>query len=128
MTSRLATAFAALLMAAAVALGAFGAHALKTRLAPEWLAVWQTGVSYHAWHGLALLIVGVLMRESARRPWRWAAWSFVAGIALFSGSLYLLALGAPSWVGVVTPLGGIAFIAGWVLLAFGALRSPVAEM
>lgn len=128
MNSRPAIATAALLMAAAVALGAFGAHALKTRLAPESLAVWQTGVSYQAWHGLALLFVGVLMRESARPPWRWAARAFVAGIVLFSGSLYLLALGAPSWVGAVTPFGGAAFIAGWLMVAVGALRSSVSEM
>ena len=123
MTSRLAIAGAALLMAAAVALGAFGAHALKARLTPDALALWQTAVNYHAWHALALLGVGVLGTQfpSAGRL-EVTAWLFVAGIALFSGSLYALALGAPRTVGIVTPFGGVAFIAGWLLLAWTALK------
>lgn len=124
MTPRLAIATAALSMAAAVALGAFGAHALRARVAPDMLAVWQTGVTYHAWHGLALLLLGALMLhlpDSA--PLRYAAWLFIAGIVLFSGSLYLLALGAPPSIGLATPLGGLAFIAGWVTLAIGVLRA-----
>src|SRR6478672_2113940 len=107
MTPRLALSGAAMLMAVAVALGAFGAHALKTRLAPDALALWQTAVNYHAWHALGLLGVGVLMTqrpqvEGLRAP----AALFVAGIVLFSGSLYALALGAPSRSGLVTPFGG----------------------
>ena len=104
----------------AVALGAFGAHALKARLAPEMLDVWRTGVTYHAWHSLALVAVGLLMLhipDSA--PLRGAAWLFVAGIVLFAGSLYALALGAPNGFGAITPFGGLAFIAGWIVLSFG---------
>ena len=123
MTSRLAIAGAALLMAAAVALGAFGAHALKARFTPGALALWQTAVSYHAWHALGLLGVGMLLaRFPNTRGLEATAWLFVAGIALFSGSLYALALDAPRAVGIVTPLGGVAFIAGWLLLAWTALQ------
>jgi uncharacterized membrane protein YgdD (TMEM256/DUF423 family) len=121
MTPRLAIVAASLLMALAVALGAFGAHALKARLAPEMLAIWQTGVSYHAWHAIGLLLLGLLMLHApGSAALRYAAWLFVAGIVLFAGSLYLLALGAPRWVGAITPLGGVAFIAGWVTLAVAA--------
>ena len=125
MNPRLALSGAGLLMAAAVAFGAFGAHALKTRLSPEALAIWQTAVNYHAWHALGLLGTGVLMLQFPHvRALRHAAWLFVLGMAFFSGSLYALALGAPSRIGVVTPLGGVAFIAGWLLLALGVARAP----
>ena len=108
----------------AVALGAFGAHALKARVAPEMLAVWQTGVTYHATHALALLLLGLLMLHAPGSvALRYAAWLFVAGIVLFAGSLYLLALGAPRWFGGFTPFGGIAFILGWVAFAVAAWRS-----
>ncbi len=121
MTPRLALSGAAILMAAAVALGAFGAHALKTRVGPDALSVWQTAVNYHAWHALGLFGVGVLMTQFAQaRGLHHAAWLFVAGIALFSGSLYALALGAPASFGIVTPFGGVAFIGGWLVLAFTA--------
>ncbi|MGE5170887.1 MAG: DUF423 domain-containing protein [Rudaea sp.] len=122
MTPRTALAAAALLMALAVALGAFGAHALKARLTPDMLAVWQTGVTYHALHALALLVAGVLMLQiGGSAALNWAAYLFLAGIALFSGSLYLLALGAPRAFGLVTPFGGVSFIAAWVALAVGVL-------
>jgi uncharacterized membrane protein YgdD (TMEM256/DUF423 family) len=123
MTPRLAIAAAAVSMAVAVALGAFGAHALKLRVAPDLLAAWHTGVTYQAWHGLALLVLGALMLhlpDSAAL--RYAAWLFIAGIVLFAGSLYVLALGGPSSVGLVTPVGGVAFIAGWVMLAIGVAQ------
>jgi uncharacterized membrane protein YgdD (TMEM256/DUF423 family) len=124
MTPRLAIVTASLLMAVAVALGAFGAHALKARIPPDMLSVWQTGVTYHAWHALALLLTGVLMQNMPGSvSLRYAAWLFIAGIVLFAGSLYLLALGGPKAFGVITPLGGVAFIAGWVTLAIGALRA-----
>ena len=124
MTPRLALATAALLMAAAVACGAFGAHALKGRLAPDALAVWHTAVNYHAWHGLALLATGLLMLHMpGMRLLSWAAGLFIAGVALFSGSLYALALGAPSKTGLVTPFGGAAFIAGWIALAIAIITS-----
>jgi uncharacterized membrane protein YgdD (TMEM256/DUF423 family) len=124
MTPRLAIVTASLLMAVAVALGAFGAHALKARIPPDMLSVWQTAVTYHAWHALALLLTGVLMLNMPGSvSLRYAAWLFIAGIVLFAGSLYLLALGGPKAFGVITPLGGVAFIAGWVTLAIGALRA-----
>src|SRR4029079_17064184 len=124
MTPRLTLATAALLMAAAVACGAFGAHALKGRLAPDALAVWQTAVNYHAWHGLALLATGLLMLHMpGARLLPWSAGLFIAGVALFSGSLYALALGAPSKAGLVTPFGGAAFIAGWIALAIAVITS-----
>ena len=130
MPARLALPTAALLMVAAVALGAFGAHALKARLTPDALALWQTAVNYHAWHALGLLATATLMLQlGERRALRSAAALFVAGIVLFSGSLYALSLGAPRALGAVAPFGGAAFIAGWIALALGAstrtcLRPP----
>ncbi len=121
MTARLALVAGSLFMALAVALGAFGAHALKARVAPEMLAIWHTGVTYHAWHALALILLGLLMLHATdNAALRYAAWLFVAGIVLFGGSLYLLALGAPQWFGATTPFGGLASIAGWILFAAGA--------
>ena len=115
---------AAILLFVAVALGAFGAHALKARLSPDMVAVWQTAVQYHAWHGLALFMVGLLMLHWPQRAaLATAGWLFVAGVVLFSGSLYALALTGNSALGMVTPFGGAAFLAGWAVLAFGVLRS-----
>jgi uncharacterized membrane protein YgdD (TMEM256/DUF423 family) len=104
-----------------VVLGAFGAHALKERLTPEQLAWWGTGVQYHGAHALALVLFGACARSL--KLGSLAAWCFLAGIALFSGSLYAMALGAPRWFGAVTPFGGVAFIAGWLAFAIGALRT-----
>ena len=104
-------------------LGAFGAHGLKARLSAESLAVWQTAVQYHMWHALGLLTVGSLMPST----WSKAAGALLlAGIALFSGSLYALALGAPKALGVVTPVGGAAFILGWLAFALAVIyaRTP----
>ena len=123
MTGRLALFIASLLMALAVALGAFGAHALKARLSADMLGVWQTGVTWHAWHALGLLLAGLLLlRAPDNAPLRIAAWLFIAGIVLFAGSLYLLALGAPKAFGVIAPIGGLAFIAGWIAFAIGVFR------
>ena len=123
MKPRLALSLGALLMAAVVALGAFGAHALRGRITPDRLAVWQTAVNYHTWHALGLLAAGVLMLHFPQRAAiGYAAWLFVAGIALFSGSLYALALGGSNLLGLVTPFGGAAFIAGWLVLAYAFLR------
>lgn len=111
---------------AGVVLGAFGAHALKDRLADTALATWQTAVSYQFVHALALLAVGILIRLSAGAPDRLlgvAGWAFALGVMFFSGSLYVLALGGPRWLGPVTPLGGMAFIAGWLALVAAVLRS-----
>ena len=105
-----------------VALGAFGAHGLRSRLSAEMLAVFETGVRYQMYHSLAILIVA---RAAARLDgWliRAAAWLFTAGIVLFSGSLYALALSGITTLGAVTPLGGLAFLAGWAALVIAALR------
>ena len=109
----------------AVALGAFGAHALKSRLAPDMAAVWQTAVQYHAWHALALLAAGILMaQDPSRVGLTWAAWLFAVGIVLFSGSLYALALTGVRGLGAITPLGGVAWLAGWSALAWAAFKTP----
>ncbi|HEY3179412.1 MAG TPA: DUF423 domain-containing protein [Casimicrobiaceae bacterium] len=119
MSGRLALTLASLLAFVAVALGAFGAHALKTRLAPDMQAVWQTAVLYHGWHALALFGVGLLVLHFPDRiGLAWAGWLFVAGIVLFSGSLYALALTGVKSFGAVTPLGGIAFLVGWLAVAW----------
>lgn len=112
---------AALLGAAAVGLGAFGAHGLRERLEPSELATWQTAVHYHLLHAVALLAVA-LFGTATGRSLRAPAWLFAAGVLLFSGSLYALALGGPHVLGPVTPLGGLCLIAGWISLA-GAVRS-----
>jgi uncharacterized membrane protein YgdD (TMEM256/DUF423 family) len=109
----------------AVALGAFGAHALRERLSAESLQVFQTGVTYQMYHALALLAVGVLLARFSidGSPWLTAAgWLFVAGSLLFSGSLYLLSLSGTTWLGAITPLGGVAFLLGWLSLAVGIWR------
>ena len=118
MNARFCLLIAALALAAAVVLGAFGAHALKGRLAAEMLATYHTAVEYHFWHALGLLGVGSLMSRSPDdSALKWVAWLLIAGLLLFSGSLYLLALTGASWLGAVTPFGGVAFIAAWLWLA-----------
>lgn len=107
---------AALAGASAVALGAFGAHALRDMLDERSLAAWRTAVDYQFWHALALLATGLLARGTASSALRVAAVAFALGIVLFCGSLYALALDAPRALGAVTPLGGVAFIAGWIAL------------
>ena len=108
----------------AVAAGAFGAHTLAKQVGPERIAVWHTAVAYNAWHGLAIFGVGLLMRTSpALRGLAVAAGLFLAGIVMFSGSLYLLAATDATSLGIVTPVGGIAFLAGWVTLAWSVLRA-----
>ena len=106
----------------AVAAGAFGAHALKDRLPADLLAVFETGARYQMVHALALLFVASVGGAGGARAVRAAGWLFVAGMVVFSGSLYLLALtGVRAW-GAVTPLGGVAFLAGWGLLAWAVVR------
>jgi uncharacterized membrane protein YgdD (TMEM256/DUF423 family) len=107
---------AALAGATGVALGAFGAHALRERLDPAALATWQTAVLYHLIHACVLLGLALFARATGRAVGVPFA-LFAAGIVLFSGSLYLLALTGARWLGPVTPLGGLAFLAGWVALA-----------
>ena len=124
MNARLALTLAAALLFAAVGLGAFGAHALRERLAPDLATVYQTAVQYHFWHALGLLAIGILLTQ---RPESGllaaAAWLMVAGIVLFCGSLYALALTGIRGLGAVTPFGGVAFLAGWALLAWATYRS-----
>ena len=118
----------ALLSALAVILGAFGAHALKQLLTDKALATFETGVKYQFYHAIALLLTGILYKEFNNIYLRRAGVFFGCGIFLFSGSLYLLSFLQLSdttnfrWIGAVTPLGGICFIAGWVLLAIGVSK------
>lgn len=108
--------------AVAVALGAFGAHALRGMLDVVALATWHTAVDYQFWHALALVATGLLLQRRDDRALKVAAFAFALGIVLFCVSLYALALGAPRWIGAITPLGGVAFIAGWLALALHARR------
>ncbi len=107
-----------------VVLGAFGAHALRGRLDDYAMSVFETAVQYHFYHALALVAVGLLAlhppQSALLRP---AGWLFLVGLVLFSGSLYVLALTGVRWLGAITPLGGLAFIAGWACLAVASWRS-----
>lgn len=113
-----------ILALSAVAIGAFGAHALRARVSPEMLAVYQTGVQYHFYHALGIALVGLaffhLPDSTALRV---AGWLMVAGIFLFSGSLYALALSGQKWLGAVAPIGGTAFILGWAAFAWAVARA-----
>jgi uncharacterized membrane protein YgdD (TMEM256/DUF423 family) len=110
---------AALLLALATLIGAIGAHALKSRLSADRYDVLQTAVHYQFFHALGLMALGVLLDRLPRRALRSAGWLLFAGVLLFSGSLYLLLAGAPRLVAVLTPLGGLALIAGWCAVAIG---------
>jgi uncharacterized membrane protein YgdD (TMEM256/DUF423 family) len=103
-----------------VGLGAFGAHGLRGRLSPEMLAIFETGVRYQMYHALALLALAALMPRVEGRTVLIAGWSFTAGILIFSGSLYALALTGVTMLGAITPIGGVAFLAGWIALAVAA--------
>lgn len=105
-----------------VALGAFGAHGLRGGLAPGLLAVWETGVRYQLFHSLALLALALAPATGQYAAIRAAGWAWAAGILVFSGSLYLLALTGVGWLGAVAPLGGLSLLAGWGLLAVFAWR------
>lgn len=109
----------------AVVLGAFAAHGLRGKLDINLLNAFQTGVQYQMYHALALLAVALLsLHFPQANLFSWSGWAFIAGMLLFSGSLYALALGGPRWLGPVTPLGGLAFILGWVILLVAAWRLP----
>lgn len=114
----------AALGALAVAAGAFGAHALAARLTPERLAIWDTAARYHLVHAVVLVLLGALAPRWPSPFLSMAGWAFLAGVLIFGGTLYALALGAPRWLGAVTPLGGLSLIAGWILLAVAVARSP----
>lgn len=116
-------ALGAVLAMIGVAAGAFGAHALKSRLTPDMLAVFEVGVRYQLVHALALLAVAWAITRWPGRAALYAGALFIAGIVLFSGSLYLLALTGERALGAITPFGGVAFLAGWACLAWAAWRS-----
>jgi len=130
-TSTRALALAGVLLALATACGAFGAHALRSQLPPERLPLWDTAVRYHFFQALGLLAVALTLRliddgtgvPRAAAALRAAAVLLAAGVVLFSGSLYALALGAPRVLGVLTPLGGLAWITAWLLFAWGVWRA-----
>jgi len=123
-SAKLFVALGAVAGALGVVLGAFGAHALKARLSPELLATYQTAVQYHLWHALAVVAIGIVaIHLPASTPLKWAGWLMVAGIVLFSGSLYLLAASGVRWLGAITPFGGAAFIAAWLAFAYAVLRA-----
>ncbi|CAP42677.1 DUF423 domain-containing protein [Bordetella petrii] len=123
MTDRQLAILAALNMIAAVGAGAFGAHGLKRMLAPDLLAVWQTGVLYHLVHALGLFVIALLGARFGSTPLSTAGLVMFAGIVLFSGSLYLLAVTGTRWLGAITPIGGVAFLVAWALVAWAAWRS-----
>ena len=123
MTDRQLTILAALNLMVAVGAGAFGAHGLKRIVSPELLAVWQTGVLYHLIHALGILAVALLGARYGSPLLSAAGLVMFAGIVLFSGSLYLLALTGTHWLGAVTPLGGVAFLASWAMVTLAAYRS-----
>ena len=105
-----------------VMIGAFGAHGLKALLTADQLAIYHTGVDYQFVHALALLLLGALAQHQTPKAWQLAATLFIAGVFIFSGSLYLLALTDTSWLGAITPIGGMSFIAGWAALLWGLRR------
>lgn len=107
----------------AVGLGAFGAHGLKHLLTDTQMAVYKTAVEYHFWHALGLGLVGLLAeRHPASGPLRWSGWLMFGGIVVFSGSLYALCLTGATWLGMMTPFGGTAFLAAWLCFAVAAWR------
>ena len=111
---------AALNLAIAVALGAFGAHGLKAIVSSQQLEWWQTATLYWFIHGLGLLLVGILIRLNYAT--QTTAWLLQIGVIIFAGSLYAMTLGAPRWFGAITPIGGVLMIAGWLWLAISTFR------
>jgi uncharacterized membrane protein YgdD (TMEM256/DUF423 family) len=124
-SAKLFLSMGSLLGLAAVVIGAFGTHGLKARLSPEMLAVYQTGVQYHFYHALGLVLVGLAFFHLPESTiLRASGWLMAAGIVLFSGSLYALALTGEKWFGAIAPLGGTAFILAWGAFAWAVLRTP----
>jgi len=108
----------------AVALGAFGAHGLKSKVSADMLTVWQTGVQYHMFHALGLILLGILIHLLPQIvQLRFSGWLLFSGIVLFSGSLYVMVLSGVRVLGIVTPIGGITFLLGWLLMAFFVWRN-----
>lgn len=104
----------------AVSAGAFGAHGLRQALSADMAVTFETAVRYQMYHALALLAVGLLQNQDATAFGNLAGWAFAVGIVVFSGSLYIMSLSGERWLGAITPVGGLAFIGGWVLLALAA--------
>jgi len=118
----------AILMVIGVMLGAFGAHVLQAQLTPKQLASFQTGVHYHMLHSLGLLLVGIVAQVTAGGArLRWSARLMLAGIVLFSGSIYLMTAGAPRWLGMVAPVGGVSFMVAWMFLAWHAWSARASQ-
>jgi uncharacterized membrane protein YgdD (TMEM256/DUF423 family) len=113
-----------LLMALGIVAGAMGTHALRARLSPDDLGIFETAVRYHLYNALGLLIIGAVALSASPPLLRWSSWLIVAGIVLFSGALYAAALGAPRFIHVLPPFGGLALIAGWILFAVAIWRLP----
>ena len=114
---------AAIFLTLAVIIGAFGAHGLKPHLNVESLARYKTGVEYHFYHALGLLLVGILSVYMPGAHLKWTAIFLSVGIVLFSGSLYILAITGIKWLGAITPIGGLCFILGWIFLAVTAWKN-----
>ena len=113
-----------ILMALAVGLGAFGAHGLKEMLTDEMLDIFETGVKYHFYHAIGLLIVGLVAQLVPNSSLlQWSGWLMFAGIIIFSGSLYILSIAGIRWMGAITPIGGLCFIIAWILLALASWQS-----
>jgi len=109
----------------AVVLGAFGAHGLKARLPQELLAVYQTGVQYHLYHALGLIVVGLVATQFPVSGWlKGSGWLMLTGIVIFSGSLYAMSIGGVRAFGAITPVGGVVFILAWVMLAIAVMKTP----
>jgi len=107
-----------------VLIGAFGAHGLKAKLTVENMAIFQTGVQYHFYHAVGLILVGLIAWHIPTSPYlRWSAWLMIMGIILFSGSLYALSITNIRWLGIITPFGGVAFILAWLMLTIGIVKS-----
>lgn len=110
----------------AVAFGAFGAHALKEKLSEKYLAIWETAVQYQMYHAIGLIVIGILMSSSIIgnvTQLNWAGYFMLAGIVIFSGSLYVLSLSGIGILGAITPIGGVAFLAAWVLVIVAVVKN-----
>ena len=122
-TAKLFLSIGSLCGALGVMIGAFGAHGLKSKLTEEMLAIYKTGVEYHFYHTLALLAVGLLALKFQSGLLTASGWSFFVGVLIFSGSLYALSISGVRVLGAITPIGGLCFIAGWVLLAIAVIKA-----
>lgn len=123
MTAKVILIIAGVFGALAVGLGAFGAHGLEATLTANGrLDTYETAVKYQFYHTLALLLLGILMLNLSHDYFNWAAWSFLIGMVIFSGSLYTLSLTNITWLGAITPIGGVGLILGWVFLILGVVK------